>query len=477
MAGALFLTRPATTPGPLLRDFESYYAAGAAWLEHADPYSAEVWSTEARVPGVVAKHYELLPYVGPPMTLPLWAAFSRLRFQTAALLWAGLLLLAALAAVAATAVLVHKRDRWSVISLLLLAIAFGPLTSDVALGQVAIVAFAAVLLTTLLLRSRYGWSAAATAVVAAMQPNIALVLVSALRNRRTIITLAVGLVIFVAYSLQTSGGMRGFLQYFAMLRDHLAAERYAMIQLTPTAIAYGFGLREDVAAAIGTSIAGGALMCCCYFFVARAYDGTAKLALICALLPFVVPFFHEHDLIVAFFPAALCMFCTAGPLRIAASVAIVLVAVDWLGIAQRPTGTLQTALLALSVLCALAMCAPRQVPLRQAQGDSDVQGDNNNSVILSLSKERLLPFLVIPVIVICGMVAMHHPAPVWPDAMRSLPSGVENLPAAKAWHVELVRSDLIRVDTFSALLRSFSLLGCALLVFVCAKTCRAQTNN
>lgn len=465
MAAALLFTRPAATPGPLLRDFESYYASGATWLEHADPYSAEVWSAEARVPGVVAKHYALLPYVGPPVTLPLWAALSRLRFRTAASLWAVLLVLAALAVVAATAILLRKQDRWSVISLLLLAIAFGPLTSDVALGQVAIVAFAAVLVTTLLLRSHYWWSAAATAVVAAMQPNIALLLVSALRNRRTITTLGAGLVIFLGLSLQTSGGMRGFLQYFAVLGDHLAAERYATIQLTSTAIAYGFGMPQGMSAAVGMSIGAGAVLCGCYFLVARAYDGPAKLALICALVPFVVPFFHEHDLVVAFFPAALCMFAAAGRLRSLASLGVLLVATDWLGIAQRPTGTLQTALLALTVLCALAISA-----LRQAQGDK-------NNVMQSLSKQRLLPFLVIPLIVVCGIVAMHHPAPVWPDAMRTLPPGVENLPAAKAWQVELERSGLIQVDIFWALLRSFSLLGCGLLVFVCAKSCRAQTNG
>ncbi|MBC5828620.1 MAG: DUF2029 domain-containing protein [Candidatus Eremiobacteraeota bacterium] len=494
----------------MLRDFESYYAAGATWLAHGDPYSAAIWPREALVPGVIATRYELLPYVGPPMSLPLWALFSRLSFQTAGRLWAGVLVLAALAAVIATAVLLQRRDRWSIISLLLLAIGFGPLTSDLALGQVAIVAFAAVLVTTLFFASKYWWAGVATAIAAAVQPNLTLSLFATVKNRRTVIVLGAACAMFFACCLQASGGMRGVLHYFSVLHDHLRAERYAVIQLTPTAMAYGLGLQQNVSSLIGTTVTAGAVLFGFYCVTSRAYHRTAKLALLCAVLPFVVPFFHEHDLVIVFFPAAACAVWSGGPLRAVTAFAVVLVAVDWLGIAQRPDGTLQASLLALSTICALAI-----MPLRQAQGDTkNTEHDTNNTegdtkkahddtnVMLSSSKHRnkfntalrqaqgdtgnargdtdlrmqLLPLLVIPLIVLCGFLAARHPAPIWPDAMRALPSRVHDLSAAQAWHLELACSGLIQVDAFWALLRSLSLLGCALLVLICAKVCRARSN-
>ena len=70
--------RPVGTPGPLLRDFEAYYAAGATWALGGDPYGREVWRVERRVPGVDASHEELLPFVGPPFSLPLWRSFAAL---------------------------------------------------------------------------------------------------------------------------------------------------------------------------------------------------------------------------------------------------------------------------------------------------------------------------------------------------------------------------------------------------------------
>jgi len=474
------------TPGPFLRDFEAYYAAGATWLEHGDPYSAAIWKTEARVPGITAKRYELLPYVGPPFVLSLWAVLGRFGFQDAARVWAGLLIIAALSVVAGTALLLQRRDRWGIFSLLLLAVAFGPLTSDLALGQVAIVAFAAVLVTTLLVQSRYWWGAAVTVLMAAVQPNIALLLLAGLRGRRAIAAVCAGFIAFLALSLGETRGAHGFLHYFSVLHDHLEAERYAVIQVTPTAIAFGFGLPRNICAGSGTAIAAGAIALATYFVFSRGYAGTAKLALLCALLPFAVPFFHEHDLVVVFFPAALCMFATAGSLRALSSVGTLLVAIDWLGIAQRPSGTLQSLLLAAAALSALAINArdESKAALRQAQGDIGPQA-NGNTVMLSLSKHgvednaaiQLVPLIVIPVIVVCGFIAAAHPAPLWPDAMGALPAGVRSLPAAEAWRVELERTGLLRVNTFWAVLRSLSLSGCAILAIVCAKVCRVAHSS
>ena len=56
-----------------MRDFESYWAAGSAWSAGDDPYSRQIWRAERLVPGVNANREELLPFVGPPFGLPLWA--------------------------------------------------------------------------------------------------------------------------------------------------------------------------------------------------------------------------------------------------------------------------------------------------------------------------------------------------------------------------------------------------------------------
>ncbi|MDQ6826308.1 MAG: glycosyltransferase 87 family protein [Candidatus Eremiobacteraeota bacterium] len=456
MTAAFAFARPGATPGPLLRDFEAYYAAGGTWLAGGDPYSSAIWYREAQVPGVDANRYELLPYVGPPMSLPLWALFSRLSFQNAARLWAGILVLAALTVVAATTALLRTGNRWSILSLVFLVIAFGPLTSDLALGQVAVVAFAAVLLSALLLRSKYWVITTLSALLAAIQPNIALLLLARIREHRTITALAAGSTIFLELCVRSSDGVRGFVHYFSILGDHANAERYAVIQLTPTAIAYGFGLPEIFASAVGLVVSTGAMALWLYILTCRAYAANAKLALTCTLLPFLVPFFHEHDLLVVFFPAAACALTTAGSLRAIASVGVLLVAIDWLGIAQRPSGTLQTCLLALAAICALAIT-------------KRTTDDQHTWRVVRL---QLFPLLVFPVILICGTIAAHHPAPVWPDAMRALPPDVANLGAAGTWHEELARSELIRADIFWAALRSLSLCGCALLALVCLKALR-----
>src|SRR5438270_8372127 len=102
IALALTVARPHGTPGPLMRDFESYYAAGQTWSAHADPYSTSIWTFEKTIPGVQSARGELLPFVGPPAFLPFWAFFSLLPYSIAVLLWGTLLVAAAAAILIAT---------------------------------------------------------------------------------------------------------------------------------------------------------------------------------------------------------------------------------------------------------------------------------------------------------------------------------------------------------------------------------------
>jgi hypothetical protein len=87
--------------GPIYRDFESYYAGGATWRYGGDPYSREVWRTERTIPKIVATRDELLPFVGPPLGLPLWALISRLPWNLAIVVWGTILSFALAVLVAA----------------------------------------------------------------------------------------------------------------------------------------------------------------------------------------------------------------------------------------------------------------------------------------------------------------------------------------------------------------------------------------
>jgi hypothetical protein len=150
IAAASIWFRPVSTPGPFLRDFEAYWSAGSAWNARADPYGRAIWNAERSVPGVDATRDELLPFVGPPPALALFGLAARVPYPLAARLWCALLVVA----VAALAFVVIYAGAGSVplftlLTTCALAVGFGPLTSDIALGQMAVLAFLAASLVTL----------------------------------------------------------------------------------------------------------------------------------------------------------------------------------------------------------------------------------------------------------------------------------------------------------------------------------------
>ena len=191
IAVALLTARPHPTPGPFLRDFEAYWAAGVAWNAGDDPYGPAIWRAERAVPGVDILRNEALPFVGPPATLLVWGLFARLPYALAATIWASFLGASALALVVATlrgsgALLAP----FAFFSLLALALAFGPITSNLALGQLALPAFlGAVLVSRLGPRSLAGTTASAC--LAFTQPNASLGLVSQFGRNRTTLAFAV----------------------------------------------------------------------------------------------------------------------------------------------------------------------------------------------------------------------------------------------------------------------------------------------
>lgn len=443
VAVALAFARPHPTPGPPMRDFEAYYAAGVVSNQDGDAYSQAIWAVQRSLPGVNAERYEALPFAGPPALLPVFGAMARLPFGAANALWRGLLI-AALAALAFVTLRIAQR-RFTALSCLAIAVAalgFGPLTSALALGQIALPAF---LFATLSLLS------APVALLAWMQPNVGLTLLSHIFSRRWFVFVASAALFGLACALVVGTG--GVQHYLDVLHRHGAAEQLSAIQLTPTAIAYGFGVPAKIASSIGMTVAL-AVACCWVLAMRSSHDALGRFCITCALLPLAMPFFHEHDLIVLFVPAVIyAIRADARTWPIAAGGGL-LVATDWLGLAQRPDGTLQTLLLVGALGAALVALheSPRLAMLK-------------------------IPVCVLALIGIAAIFAHAHPAPVWPDAMRALPHGIERLDIASAWNAQQRATGLFARDPVWAALRLLSLLGCALTAGAVAVSSRSAADS
>jgi hypothetical protein len=220
---------------------------------------------------------------------------------------------------------------------------------------------------------------------------------------------------------------------------HAAAERFTAIQISPAAIAFGFGAPERFATAFGLAVAGGTIVA--GIAIARTLSAPfARFAAVAALVPLVAGFFHEHDLIVAFPAVAWCAFKTRGTARVLATIGTLFVAIDWLGLAQRPTGMLQSALLAAAALCALvALSDAKEAASTLASG-----------------------LAMVPIFGIAAWLGASYPAPVWPDTLGGL-HAASSLSAAAVWNAEQHVAGLDVREPVWALFRVLSLLGCGLL--------------
>jgi hypothetical protein len=447
VVAALTIARPHHPAGPSLRDFEAYYAAGATWMHGGDPYSMAIWDVERNLPGVLAKRYEVLPFVGPPATLPFWATLARLPYGEAAIAWRTALFVSVLALLWIAAPLANlRRSPATLFALVLAALGFGPVTSALALGQtalpIALAILAAFALSSLPLK---GFAAA----IACAQPNLAPALAAGLRNRRNAAAIVLGAAVFAIVSSVLARG--GIVNYIRALQEHGQAERFSAIQLTPTAIAYGLGASEYAAALTGILIALGAVIV--WLLCARVIRD--PLMLFCAtsaLVPFAVPFFHEHDLTIVFIPAAILVLRAS---RVALPVAMggaLFCATNWLGLAQSPGAAVQTALLVASF--AVALLALRT----------------------EITKRAIETVAVVPVFILLGgTVARAHVMPVWPDAM---PLGLTHgTNIAMVWHAEQLATGLFAQDTMWALLRCASLAGCGLLVYAAVISSRSPADS
>jgi hypothetical protein len=434
---ALTIARPHRAPGPSLRDFEAYYSAGATWMRGGDPYGTATWQTERTLPGVVANCYEFLPFVGPPATLPFWSAFARLPYPAAAIVWRAILWLSIILMVCIALGLGRfARSPFNILALALAATGFGAITNAFALGQIALPVASAVAIA--FAATRFGGKVLAAAAAFA-QPNLALSLAGEFRRKNTAFALVAAVALFALLCAGVS--VNGVFAYALVLLAHGSAEQFSAIQLTPAAIAYGFGAPSGTAIVIGGVVAVAALL-----FWLRAmvkFDDRLTLFVISsALVPFEAAFFHQHDLVILFVPAVvLIMRAPASALPLVMTGAL-LCATNWVELAQTPEATIQTLLLTITLSSAL-------LALR---GGFDFRA-------------LAAPFGVALAIVAAGFFARTHVMPVWPDAMTPLSPQVAGLSAAAVWHAEQLATGLFARDAFWSLLRCASLAGCALLAY------------
>jgi hypothetical protein len=176
------------------------------------------------------------------------------------------------------------------------------------------------------------------------------------------------------------------------------------------------------------------------FIWRAATDRFARFAAFSALTPFVATFFHQHDLVSAFPAAVWCALRTQGGVRLLALLGTVLAAIDWLGLAQRPTAIVQSALLAAAAIAAFTAFGER-IELR--------------GLVVAIATLAVL-------FAGATSIAVAHAVPVWPyhlGVFHPPPSW----PIATVWQQEQQRNGLqVAVPAWSAL-RALSLLGCALL--------------
>ena len=387
---------------------------------------------------MVPQRDELLPYVGPAAALPLFGALARLPFAIAVRLWSGLLAAALATLVLVALAFAGTRSVRVLLAAFALALTAGPVTSALGLGQAALLAAGSIALALWALDRGAIAAGALGALIAAVQPNLALVLIARLRDRRALLAIACALVAFAALTAWGSADVAGYLR---VLAHHGAAERHDAIQETPAAIAWSLGASAPLASALGAlcALAAIALVVVLTVRVRLAPREGALLAL--AALPLAIPFFHEHDFALELLPLiALGVFARGTP-RALTGVAVVLVLTDAFGMAQRPLAS--GAILAQSAAVACAFVALGSGALRRAD-------------VAPFATLAVLALLAIP-------LARSAPAPVWPDALGATYRAPSGAGASAVWADEQRRAGLDAQQPQWGALRAFPLLGCLVL--------------
>jgi hypothetical protein len=451
---AFTVFRPPSTPGPLARDFEAYYAAGASVNAGVDPYSRAIWRAERQIPGVDARRDELLPFVGPAAALPFWSLLARLPYLGALVIWTAILI-GSFVAIVLAALRIASATRAGQRAFLVagVTISSAPMIGSLALGQAALVSAGAIAAAIVAYKARRIGAAFGATVLAALQPNLAVALAARLRSRWDLVVVAIAAGTLAALTLVAGGGFGGFAGYVQRLGAHGRAERYIAIQHTPAAVAYALGSSPQAAFAIGAGVAlaaAGATVVC---IVRERLDATTATLFACAALPLMIPFFHEPDFALEVLPVLVLALRSRGRPRGLAAVAAVLVLIDWFGFAQRLGAQGQIACLGLAVAFGFIALGPGAPRLR-----ADFAG-----VLLLV----LLTAIALP-------LGLTHPAPTWPDALPANYRADPTADASAVWADESRAAGLTRRDSVWGLLRSLPLVGCVVLAVALVADARSR---
>jgi hypothetical protein len=440
--GIAWVLRNLHAHGAPFGDFAAYYSGGAAWLRGGDPYASGIWLIERTLPGAATSPNAVLPFVAPPASLPLWGLLARLPYEAARVLWAGVLLVSvALLLTVPTLAAGGRLRREHVMPLALLALSFGPLVDGIALGQPALPAAAGVMLAVwCAARKRWFLATAAACVVALLKPNIALVLLAAVRGPKSAAAFGAAAAAWIAANLVVAGGPAAAWRYLDVVRSQTAAERIYDYQYSITALLRAFGLPTAAASTAALAVAVAAALATVAALVTTRATIVEAAAIACAAWFFVTPFVHDSDFVLLLFPALVLVEHGAAWRGAVGLTGAAIVAANPLLLAEGGPGI---ALAAVS-----ATVAAIQLAVLRARGRL---------------RMRVLPVVAAVALLLLGAFASQRQLPTWPAALPATFRVPPDAHAPDVWHAELAASGLLGAGPWSAFLRSLTLFGAALL--------------
>lgn len=450
--------RPPPTPGPSQRDFEAYYSAGAAFNTGGDPYSRDIWRTEKTIAGVDANRDELLPFVGPAASLPIFSLLARLPQAQAVRVWV-VILCSAFVVLLLCALRLANAPRepllWMIAALFTFVSA--PMISSLALGQVALLSASALTLALIFYPARNAVGAGLSTLLAAVQPNLALALIARMRSRWDITIATIAACVFVLFTIAAGHGIKGIVAYAHRLSAHAGAERFITIQHTPTAIAYSFGVAPNIAITLGMVIAIAAILLTIAIIWRSKLDATSASLFTFAMLPLAIPFFHEHDFVIELVPIIILAISARAKTRAVSASATMLVLVDWMGLAQRQHADAQ--IMALSAAVALGFL-----------GLGTIQRRDHWYSLAGFATLIVVSAIALP-------LAHAFPAPTWPDALPQHFLASPSADASGVWGDEQRAAGLDVVVPAWGVLRMLPILGSMLLAICIVSERIRQRDN
>jgi len=440
--------------GPPMADFADYYAAGRTWLQGGDPYGVGIWNIEQTLPGFDPKRLELLPFVGPPLSLPLWAAFGAIPYVGAALAWIVVLVGSVVVMMIVPARFAgYRLQRGDAPTFLLLAVSSGPLVTGVSAGQAALPAVAAVVVAVVsAARRRWMVMAAAAIVAGLLKPNDALVIVATLREMAVLCAVAGSAIVSGLANLSVAHGVHGIIAYFGVIMSQGAAERKFTNQFAPASIAYGFGITQQAAGMLGSALSALAIATVVTAVRSTRASLADGAAIACAAFPFMLPYEHEPDMVIALLPALFVLFRARGRTWALGAIGTVLLFINPFALTQGSPGTtFAVAMAAVAGLQLAALAPPACKPLRFA------------------------PLTVVPLVLFLGLLAPPDRLPIWPDVPVAHAVVTAGASPSAIWNAELVALGLDTQYPWVSLVRLLTLSGCVCIGIAMARTASRQS--